>query len=376
MGAAANRIKNLAEGLKKNGNRVTVICPLPNYPSGKIFKGYKGKFMVSENINGIIIKRCWIFPSKSKNAFVRLLSMLSFAWSIWFNILYLLKNKSKVFIIQSPPLFVSFSALVLSKFLMAKNVLNVSDIWPLSALDLGVIKKGYFYKFLEFIERTNYNLADKIVGQSDETILHISRIVKKEFLVYRNVPKYNENAPKQKSKGNLKIVYAGLLGFAQGVLNICENIDFKTLEVEFHIYGAGMDEEKIKFISQKKNSNIFFHGLIKPENVSKEIIKYDVGLVPLKNKIYGAIPSKIFELMQIGIPILFFGEGEGAKIIKDESIGLSTNSDNLLSLKDKIIDFKNMEPKFFNSISVNAIKSHKKKYHLEIQLKKFNKILN
>ena len=376
MGAAANRIKNLAEGLKKSGNKVTVICPLPNYPTGKIFKEYKGKFMVSENINGIIIKRCWIFPSKSKNAFARLLSMLSFAWSIWFNIFYLLKNRSKVFIIQSPPLLVSFSALVLSKFLRSKNVLNVSDIWPLSALELGVIKKGFFYSFLEFIERTNYKLADKIVGQSEETILHIRKIVKKEFLVYRNVPKYIENIPKQKSKGNLKIVYAGLLGFAQGVLNICENIDFKNLEVEFHIYGAGMDEEKIKLISQEKSSNIFFHGLIKPENVSKEISKYDVGLVPLKNKIYGAVPSKIFELMQIGMPILFFGEGEGAKIIKDESIGLSTNSDNLLSIKDKILDFKNMESNLFNSISANAIKCHKEKYHLEIQLKKFNKILN
>ena len=64
MGAAANRIRNLAEGLKDRGNKVTVVCPLPNYPKGEIFKSYKNKFSVSETINHVKVKRYWIFSFK------------------------------------------------------------------------------------------------------------------------------------------------------------------------------------------------------------------------------------------------------------------------------------------------------------------------
>jgi glycosyltransferase involved in cell wall biosynthesis len=376
MGAAANRIKNLAEGLKNDGNKVTIICPLPNYPKGEIFKKYKNKFSVSETINDIKVKRYWIFPSKSTNPVVRLLSMLSFSWSMWFSIFILFKNKTDVFIIQSPPLLVGFSGLLLSKFLRSKNILNVSDIWPLSAYELGVIKKGFFYQFLELIEKVNYRLADKIVGQSEETILHISKIVDKEFLVYRNVPKYYKNQPKLKNNTNLKIVYAGLLGYAQDVLNICNKINFKELDVEFHIYGGGMEEEAIKELAEVKKSNIFFYGVKKPEEIRNEINKFDVGFVPLKNKIHGAVPSKIFELMQLGIPILFFGEGEGSKIVIDNNIGMSTNSDSINDLKNMILEFKEMTPNKFKEMSSNSLNLHHKKYHLEYQLKNFIKLLN
>ena len=194
MGAAANRIKNLAEGLQQKGNEITVICPLPNYPKGEIFKKFKNKFSSKQVINNITVKRYWIFPSKSKNTFIRLISMLSFAWSLWFSIFNFLRKKPDVFIINSPPLLVALSALILSKFSRSKTILNVSDIWPLSALELGVINRGIFYSFLEKIERFNYKLADKIIGQSEETIIHVSKIVNKDFLVYRNCLLYTSDA--------------------------------------------------------------------------------------------------------------------------------------------------------------------------------------
>ena len=375
MGAAANRIKNLAEGLKNVENEVMVICPLPNYPKGEIFKSYKNKFSVSETINHITVKRFWIFPSKSTNPILRILSMLSFSLSMWFSIFSLLKNKTDVFIIQSPPLLVGFSGLLLSKVLRSKNILNVSDIWPLSAYELGVIKKGFFYKFLEIIEKVNYKLADKIVGQSEETIHHISKIVDRDFLVYRNVPKLNNGKPKTKNGENLKLVYAGLLGYAQGVLHICESINFKELGAELHIYGGGIEEENIRKLAKDKTSNIFFYGLKKAEEIKNEINKFDVGLVPLKNKIHGAVPSKVFELMQSGIPILFFGEGEGAKIVVDHDIGISTNSDNINDLKNKILDFKEIAPDKFREMSANSLNLHFDKYHLEYQLNNFIRFL-
>lgn len=371
MGAAANRIKNLAEGLEINGNNVTVICPLPNYPKGKVFKEYKNKFLVTEKINNIKIKRYWILPSTSKNPIIRLFSMLSFSWSLWFSFFSFLKTRPDIFIIQSPPLLVALSGLILSKFLGIKNVLNVSDIWPLSAYELGVIHKGFFYNFLEKIEKTNYKLANKIVGQSDEIISHIAKIIDKEFLVYRNVPIYKKYDLKEKSKGNLKIVYAGLLGYAQGILKICEALNFKELGVEFHIYGAGMDEEDIKKIIKREDKNIYFHGSKSSLEIKKIIRNYDVALVPLKNKIHGAVPSKIFELMQLGVPILYTTKGEASEIIKHHNIGLVTENNSIDAIKKTILKFNNLEPNDYKKMSNNCLDLHKNKHRLDYQLKNF-----
>ena len=72
LGAAPNRITNLAEGLKEIGHNVEVLCPIPNYPKGKIFDGYKGRVARKENINGINTYRYWVYPSVSKNPVIKI----------------------------------------------------------------------------------------------------------------------------------------------------------------------------------------------------------------------------------------------------------------------------------------------------------------
>lgn len=370
MGAAANRIRNLAEGLKNKDNDVTVICPLPNYPTGKVFKAYKNRFKKEEEINGINVKRYWLYPSNSQKSLVRLFSMLSFAISLWFSVFSLMKRKPDLIIVQSPPLFVALSGLLLTKFIGCKNILNVSDLWPLSALELGVIKKGKFYSLLEKIELKNYKLADKIIGQSNEIIAHIKTKVDKSCLVYRNVSPYKDYSSLRidKTEEPLKIVYAGLLGYAQGVYKICEELDFRKMNVEFHIYGAGMEEAQITSIARKSENNIYYHGSRSATEIKSELLKYDVSLVPLRNNIYGAVPSKIFELMQLGIPILFFSDGEGAQIVRDYEIGLTSKSGNYKLLSENVLKFGQMDKNSYDALVTNSLNRHKQNYNLEKQM--------
>ena len=374
MGAAANRIKNMAEGLNGFGNDVTVICPLPNYPKGKIFNDYKRKLYTKERINNISVRRFWIYPSISKNPLVRFVSMISFAITLWFSTFSLFKKKPDLFIIQSPPLFIALSGLLLSKIFRVKNVLNVSDIWPLSALELKVIKRGRFYSLLEKIEQWNYNLADKIIGQSEEIIEHIKLKVSKPTTVYRNTPFFKEYSEKGKSD-SLKIVYAGLLGYAQGILNLCKHINFKELGVELHIYGAGMEEKEIlKHIKDSKDF-IFFHGSVTSNEIKKCIRKYDIALIPLLNTIKGAVPSKIFEQMQLGMPILYVGGGEASKIINEYKIGYTSLPGNYNDLKDNIYLYKTLLPKEYTEFSNNCLKIHKEKFNLDYQLNKIREFI-
>ena len=91
IGAASNRIFHLAEGLQKRDFKVSVITPLPNYPRGKIFEGYKGKFKHTSTENNITVHRLWIFASKSKNKILRLIAMMSYSFSL---LLFFVWNKA------------------------------------------------------------------------------------------------------------------------------------------------------------------------------------------------------------------------------------------------------------------------------------------
>ncbi|NIK90860.1 glycosyltransferase family 4 protein [Mangrovimonas sp. CR14] len=321
-GAASNRIFQLAEGLKSKGFETTVICPLPNYPTGKIFAEYKGKLRRLEDINGIKVCRLWIFASNSKNKLLRLLSMLSFSLSLtWF---FIWNKIPKTVIVQSPPLLVAFTSMFFLKSKKRKLILNVSDLWPLAGLELRAFKKNLNYRILERIEKYNYQKAHLILGQSEEILCHIKKICpEKELFLYRNYPNFKspslkETIPLEGRK--IKLVYAGLLGIAQGILKLCNNLDYS--KIEFHIYGSGAEEDLIKsFIEENNHLPIFFHGSLSREKLHKELLEYDLTIIPLLNRIYGSVPSKIFEYAKLGLPMLYFGGGEGETIIDENALG-------------------------------------------------------
>lgn len=326
FGAASNRIFHLSEGLQKRHYNVLVLTPLPNYPTGKIFEAYKGKFKQTSTENDIKIHRLWIYASNSKNKLLRLIAMLSYSFSlVWF---FMWHKIPKTVIIQSPPLLVAFTSILFLRSKKRKLILNVSDLWPIAGLELGALKKGVIYSFLEKIERFNYRNADLVLGQSEEILTHVNSLFpnKKSFL-YRNYPDFNppKFIEKNNYKGKIKLVYAGLLGVAQGIYNLCEQLDYSN--IEFHIYGAGTEQSKIEvFIKKYPELPIFYHGEVSRKTLHKELIKYEIAIIPLLNRIYGSVPSKIFEYAKLGLPMIYFGGGEGEIIIKNHKLGWIANA--------------------------------------------------
>ena len=143
-GAAPYRILNTAKELQSFGLDVDVITTLANYPLGKLFKGYRWRIFKKETIEGIVCRRYWLFPSNSNNAIIRTLSMLSYCFSLIFTIPLLFFKKPDIILVQTPPILSALTATFISKLVGAKVILNVSDIWPLTASELGVISKESF----------------------------------------------------------------------------------------------------------------------------------------------------------------------------------------------------------------------------------------
>lgn len=375
-GAAANRIEQLALKLNENNYKVTVLCPLGNYPKGELFQEYKGKFFVTENRNSITVKRLWIYPSISKSILVRVLSILSFSSCLFFYLLF--KKTPKKVVVQSPPLFISFVSVFVLSLKQKKIILNISDLWPLAAIELKALKRNSFsHKISLFLERFIYKKATVILGQSNEIITHVHAIfTEKKCYLYRNFPEHssttmdlitNENEP-------IKLFYAGLLGVAQGVLELCEKIDLKNLNIELHVFGDGAERKQIEtFILSKKEPKIFFYGMLDRLALHEKLKTFDIAIVPLKTRIYGSVPSKIFEYGALGFPVLYFGGGEGEMIIKENNLGWIAEVGNYHDLNEKLLQISKIEKSELYLTKKMLFEKVKKVFDLDNQMKKLIK---
>ena len=342
MGAPQNRLYEMVSGLKNRGHDMCVVTAMPNYPTGAIFKDYKKKFSLCEKVDGIEVKRYWLYASNAKKTLPRIWNMFSFSLTSLCCLRYLRKKKTNILIVESPPLTLCITAYILARLSGAKLVTNISDLWPLSAKELGAVsEKSFVYRFLERVEKFVYRKSDLCMGQSAQIVDYIKQKGGKNVFLFRNgvdpsrfasvshKPK-KENAP-------IRIVYAGLLGFAQGIYSLCKNIDFKKLNVEFHIYGAGGEQTLLEeYLSTHPDCGIFFHGKVGRDDIPNVLAEADATLIPLTKPIFGAVPSKIYESMAAGVPILFSGGGEGEEIIKKYDLGWCAKAGDYATISDNI----------------------------------------
>ena len=375
-GAAANRIEQLALKLNQNKYNVSVICPLGNYPKGELFDEYKDKFSVTENRDGITVKRLWIYPSVSKNLLVRIISVLSFSAMLFFYLLF--KKTPKKVIVQSPPLLLSFISVFVLSLKNKKIILNISDLWPMAAIELNALKKDSFsHKFSLFLERYIYKKATLILGQSNEIITHVHTLFSdKKCYLYRNFPDHNVSVIElSRSLGTeenqpVKIFYAGLLGIAQGVFELCQKIDLKGLNVELHIFGDGAEKTQLEaLISSEKEQRLFFHGMLDRTELHQQLKSFDVAIVPLKTRIYGSVPSKIFEYGSLGFPILYFGGGEGETIVIENNLGWVATVGDYNDLNEKIKIISSVKKAELDLMKRQIFEKSQREFDLDNQVK-------
>jgi hypothetical protein len=254
--------------------------------------------------------------------------MLVFSLDLWLFGLKVRKVRSyDRIIIQTPPLMVGFSAMLLFGCLYRKTtMLNISDLWPTSAVELGAIKKdSFYYKSLAFMERFVYRHATVYQGQSQEIIDHVKAFgFAKPHFLYRNLQPTPIVTGKSSDADRtcLRLVYAGLLGVAQDILGMIEHIDFQQLGAELHIYGGGNQAEAIEAYAKTHSCGVFCHGYKTKEEITQVLGSFHASIVPLTVAIKGAVPSKIFDLLPHGTPVLFCGGGEGEQIVTAHGLGL------------------------------------------------------
>jgi glycosyltransferase involved in cell wall biosynthesis len=337
MGAPQARLSLLARAIARQGHEVYVLTAMPNYPGGKIHEGYSGVIR-RETVDGVNVVRSWIFPTQSLGIVARLASYFSFVISALLAGLFTIPRVDFL-ITESPPLFLGITGYLLSHCKRARLVFNVSDLWPESAVRLGVVGPGVALSLASALEGFCYRKSWCVTGQSREIIgdvggrfpgvrtYHLSNGV--DPGLFRSVTRCPQRRAELAPGADIIAVYAGLHGIAQGLDQILDAAALLPKNSRLGIVLIGEGPEKQRLIRRASGlglQNVRFLDPLKHKEMPAVLVSADIALITLKTTLPGAVPSKLYEAMAAGLPVVLAAGGEPADILRQCGAGIAVTA--------------------------------------------------
>ena len=340
-----------------SGAQVTVITCAPNFPRGKVFDGYHNRLWQSEVIEGIRVIRVWSYIAANEGFIRRILDYISFMVSATLATFFV--RKVDVVVGTSPQFFTACAAWVVGGLKRVPWVFELRDIWPESIKAVGAMKDSLAIRFLERLELFLYRHATCIV-----TVTHTFKktliqrgIDGNKIQVVTNGVDLNHFIPQEKDSDLVHQLglhkrfvagYIGTHGMAHGLetlLDAAEIIQSKKDAEDVSILFLGNGAKKAELVASAQSrglSNVIFLDSTSKGDVTRYWSLLDVSIIHLrKTELFASvIPSKLFECMGMGIPVLHGVAGESAEIVLTEQVGEVFESDNPAQLVKLLLDLK------------------------------------
>ncbi|MBT3666749.1 MAG: glycosyltransferase family 4 protein [Opitutae bacterium] len=386
VNAPASRTFEHCREWVNGGDQVTIITGNPNFPKGKIFPGYRNRLVQKEKISGINVIRVWTYIAENKGFTKRTLDYLSFMVSSFIACFFV--RKVDLIIGTSPQFFTAVSAWGCSLFKRAPFVFELRDLWPESIKAVGALKNSNFVRLFEALELFLYRRAFRIVSvtRSFKNNLVQRGINADKIIVVTNGVDLNrffhraKNEDLVKQLGLKDCFVAGYIG-THGMAHSLETLLYAMSKLRDHpcgkkirlvLLGDGARKRFLKEEAKKLNlTNVIFIDTVSKEMVSDYWSILDTSIIHLKKTelFKTVIPSKLFECMGMGLPILHGVEGESADIVAEANCGVLFEPENVDQLIEKLM-YLQSEPAFLLSLGRNALESAKKyeRTHLARQM--------
>jgi hypothetical protein len=331
------------------GARVTVITCAPNFPQGKVFDGFKNRLWQSEVMDGIRVIRVWSYITSNEGFVKRILDYQSFMVSATLAALFV-RHVDGV-IGTSPQFFTVCAAYVVAGLKRVPWVFELRDLWPESIKAVGAMRDSAAIRLLERLEMFLYRKADRIV-----TVTHAFR----RTLMRRGIdggkievvtngvdlsrfslqPKDADLEESLGLKGKFVAGYIGTHGMAHALETLLEAaliLQKMPNAANIRLVLLGHGARKAQLVAKAGAMglrNVIFIDSVAKDQVARYWSLLDVSVIHLrKTELFATvIPSKLFEGMGMGIPVLHGVAGESADIVRKEQVGEVFDPENVNEL--------------------------------------------
>ena len=353
VNAPASRTFEHCREWVRAGRRVTVVTCAPNFPGGKVYEGYRNRLWQTEMMDGIRVVRVWSYITANEGFLKRILDYVSFMVAAVAASLFI--RGVDVVVGTSPHFFTACGAYLVSRMKRIPFVFELRDIWPESIKAVGAMGDSPVIRFLEKVEMFLYGRAARIVSvtESFKRVLIRRGVDGGKIEVVTNGVDLAGFAPREKDheltarfglSGKFVAGYVGTHGMAHALETILEAAGRMGQRVggdtyRFILLGNGARKQELVEAAERMGlTNVIFIDSVPKSEVARYWSLLDVSIIHLKKTelFTTVIPSKLFECMGMGIPVLHGVAGESAGIVEREGVGLVFEPENAGELCEKL----------------------------------------
>ena len=353
VNAAATRVFERARYWTKWGHQVTVITCAPNFPQGKVHKGYRNRVRFIEEMNGIRVVRVKTYITANEGFFLRTLDFLSFMLSG--TVASMFERRPDIVVATSPQFFTAIAGWLIGKLRDVPFVFELSDLWPATVHAVGAIKHSIALDIFERIELFLYKQSSAVVAltKAFKRDLVRRRIDPDKIHVIKNgveLSLYSPQAPDEQLRqkwgldGNFIVGYVGTHGVCQNLGNVLDAAKRLGEHEKIRFLFVGPGAERRELMDRASNEGIDSVVFAEPQPKERMPAVWsvcDVALVHLKDDpvFSTVIPSKIFEAMGMGMPILLVApDGEARDILNESGAGIFVSAGDPNALASAVQD--------------------------------------
>ncbi len=353
VNAPASRTFEHCREWVKSGHRVTVITCAPNFPTGKVYAGYRNRIWQSESMEGIQVVRVWSYITANQGFLKRILDYLSFMVSAVAASPFV--RGIDLVIGTSPQFFTVCAAYAVSQIKRVPFVFELRDLWPESIKAVGAMKDSLATEWLEKLELHLYCKAERIISAtySFRRVLAARGIDPRKIDVITNGvdtarfglrPKDAELTKAIGLEGKFVAGYIGTHGMAHGLETLLRAAAYLRRQPGGEVFlflFIGDGARKLELMEAAKDmelDNVVFLDSVPKQDVVKYWSLLDVSIIHLKkSELFNTvIPSKLFESMAMGIPVIHGVAGESAEIVEREGVGVLFEPENDAQLGERL----------------------------------------
>jgi len=357
------KINDIAIRWKKKGYEVDILTLVPTYPFGKVFDGYKNKFLAIDYYEGLKIYRFRAVTGYKNSIFKKIIKYINFMFLASLFAIFYGRKYDYVFGFNMSSLTNMFPAVLIRKLYSKPLTLWVQDLWPDSVYAYGFKKTKFLSIILDTFVRFIYSNVSSVAisGKGFEQKLkqYFDYSIKFNYLPnWADDLSKNSKKIKLSSKELIQFTFAGNIGKVQNLENVINAFllipsKFRA-KAQLNIIGDGSHLENLKSVA-RGNPEVVFHGKKKREDIYSYFDASDFLIISLIDKpIFSVlVPAKTQTYIAAKKPILAFINGDTADIVKSNNLGQYANPSNLVDMTNVFVMFIQMSHEKRKEFTIN-----------------------